>query len=99
MSAILLHQFSDIWTVKSIYQINNPNQYFALVDTIVSGMYSPEHFYRDFEYNTRLVQEMIDKYESDYSSAVKITKLTSFLTYLNTEIPNTEREEFDNAFN
>ncbi len=95
MSAIFLHQFSDIWTVKSIYQIN-PNQYLSLINTIVSGSYSPERFYRDFEYNTLLVQEMIDE---SYSDINKITKLKSFLTYLNTEIPNTEREEFDDAFN
>ena len=90
---IMSSSFVSVYHVKSIYDMDD-STYHNLVDTIVRDKYCPDNFYRDFSYSKCIVKEIINEC-SAYDSIV-LEKLTHFLEYLNTEIPNTEREEFEN---
>ncbi len=81
-----------------------------LVTAIVQNRYDPETFYRDFSYAKPILNELILEYieccnelyeqeSDDYDQCAQVLhRLWTFKEALASNIPNTEREEFDAAF-
>ncbi len=91
---------SHIAEARSIYTLQLTD-FELLIRAILTGEYSPENFYRDFTYNVLLVHEILAEYESVVDKSVEcVESIEIFKTFLHalSALPNTEREEFDEAF-